>query len=165
MEPSQFRTAFPLGQPDTVCDLGAGLSRNVLSFANACQVAWVVTTPEPTAIADAYATVKALHLENCPASVQLVVNMADSREEALSVYNRVAGVARKFLNYSVADGGYVLHDTAVELAVQARCPVVIRFPGSNASACIAAIAGELARSCSVVPQHNGWLRRVAGLFV
>jgi len=148
-----------------VFDLGAGISRNVTSFAHAADRAWVVTTPEPTALADAYATVKALQREQCPARVELVVNMANSRAEAQAAYRRVAGVARKFLNFPIADGGFMLQDTAVELAVQARCPFVIRYPGSNASACIAAMASEVARSCVVPPRRGGFFKRVAGLFV
>ncbi len=148
-----------------VFDLGAGISRNVTSFAHAAHRAWVVTTPEPTALADAYAAAKALQREQCRARVELVVNMANSRAEAQAAYRRVAGVAQKFLNFSIADGGYLLQDTAVELAVQARCPFVIRYPGSNASACIAAMASEVARSCAIMPNRGGFLKRVAGLFV
>ena len=148
-----------------VFDLGAGISRNVTSFANAADRVWVVTTPEPTEWTDAYATVKALQREQCRAKIALVVNMANSRAEAQAAYRRVAGVAQKFLNFSIADGGYMLQDTAVELAVQARCPFVIRYPGSNASACIAAMASEVARTCAAPPRRGGFFKRVAGLFV
>ncbi len=148
-----------------VFDLGAGLSRNVLSFAHIAERAWVVTTPEPTAVTDAYASIKALRKERYRGSISLVVNMADSRAQAEAAYTRVAGVAQKFLNLSVANAGYLLHDTSVELAVQARCPFVIRYPGSNASACIAAMASEVARTCTPPQRRSGLLQRVAGLFV
>src|SRR5881396_2136368 len=42
-------------------DTGAGISPNVLSFTRAADHVLVVTTPEPTAITDAYAVVKVLH--------------------------------------------------------------------------------------------------------
>jgi len=148
-----------------IFDLGAGLSRNVLSFAHDADQLWVVTTPEPTAVTDAYATVKALSREHPAARVSLIVNRVDSRAEAEATFARIAGVAQKFLNYPVANGGYLLHDTAVELAVAARCPFVIRSPGSNASACIAAMASELARRFATPSRRGGLWRRVAGLFV
>ena len=148
-----------------VFDLGAGISRNVTSFAHAADRTWIVTTPEPTALTDAYATIKALHREQYRSPIALVVNMANSRAEAQLAYRRVAGVARKFLNFPIADGGYMLQDTAVELAVQARCPFVIRYPGSNASACIAAMASEVARTCAAPLRRSGFFKRVAGLFV
>lgn len=148
-----------------VFDLGAGLSRNVLAFAHESDQCWVVTTPEPTAFTDAYTTIKAMSRENPAARVSLVVNRADSRAEAEAVHARLSSVAKKFLNYPVANAGYLLHDTSVELAVAARCPFVIRDPGSNASACIAAMASELALRFSTPAKRAGLWRRVAGLFV
>lgn len=147
-----------------VSDCGAGISKNVLSFALDADELIVVTTPQPTALTDAYATIKSVLREQYIGRVNLFVNMAPSRAAAAAAYERVSGVARKFLNYSVADGGYMVHDVNVELAVQARCPFVIRYPGSNASACVAAAADEIARRVSGVSRRGGIWRRVAGLF-
>jgi flagellar biosynthesis protein FlhG len=146
-------------------DCAAGLSRNVLDFGLAADRVLVVTTPEPPALTDAYATIKMLCRSSYEGGVSLLVNRAESRSSAAHTYERLAGVATKFLNYSVAYGGYMVHDTAVELAVHARCPFVIRSPSSNASACMAALAGEVARSCSAGAGTGGFFRRVAGLFV
>ena len=148
-----------------VLDCGAGISRNVLSFALAADRVLVVTTPEPTAVTDAYAMIKALHREGCPGRIGLFVNMANSRAEALAACQRITGVAKRFLDYSVADCGYMLHDTVVELAVQERCPFVIRHPGSSASACIAAMASDMTRACTGQQRHGGFFSRIAGLFV
>ena len=147
-----------------ILDCAAGLAKNVLSFALSADRVVVVTTPEPTSLADAYASIKALARERCTAPVNLFVNRVDSRAEAKTAFDRVRGVAQKFLNYSVADGGYMLQDTAVELAVRARCPFVIRYPSSNAAACVNAFADELANGHEG-EQRTGFLRRVAGLFV
>ena len=148
-----------------VLDCGAGISKNVMSFALAADRVIVVTTPEPTAITDAYATIKSLRRQQCTGAVSLFVNMSGSRGEAAATYRRVAGVADKFLNYPIADGGYMLHDTAVELAVRERSPFVIRYPSSNASACIAAIADGVFRSTSDRVGRGGFFRRVVGLFL
>jgi flagellar biosynthesis protein FlhG len=148
-----------------VLDCGAGISRNVISFALAADRVIVVTTPEPTAMTDAYATVKTLHNECCRAPIGLFVNMADGRADAMDAYHRVTRVARRFLNYTIADDGYMLQDRAVELAVEARCPFVIRYPGSNASACIAAMARKLTRALTGQRHRGGFFSRVAGMFV
>lgn len=150
-----------------VLDCGAGIGRNVISFALAADRVIVVTTPEPTALTDAYAIVKTLHGAGCRARLCLFVNMVNSRADAKEAYQRIEKVAQRFLNYSIAEYGYMLQDTAVELAVQQRCPFVMRYPGSNASACIAAMASEMSRSLvgqSAVAHRNTLLRRVAGLF-
>ena len=43
-----------------VIDTGAGVSQNVLSFVMAADEIIVVTTPEPTAITDAYGIIKSI---------------------------------------------------------------------------------------------------------
>ena len=146
-------------------DCGAGLSRNVISFALAADRVLVITTPQPPALTDAYATIKALLREGCRGRICVSVNMADSRADAVATFERIAKVARKFLNYSIADYGFVLQDSVVELAVQERCPFVIRHPGSNASACIAAMANGMARTFAGQQHRGSFFSRVAGLFV
>ncbi|MHC4698566.1 MAG: MinD/ParA family protein [Planctomycetota bacterium] len=148
-----------------VLDCGAGISRNVINFAQAAHAVLVVTTPQPTAVTDAYATIKVLHRERYSGAVSLFVNVANSRAEAAAAYRRVAGVSQRFLKFPVADSGYMLHDTAVELAVHERSPFVIRYPGANASAAIAALAGRMSQTYVERPGRGGLLRRVAGLFV
>jgi len=146
-------------------DCGAGISRNVLTFALAADAVLVVTTPEPTAVADAYATVKALWREHYEGVIHLLVNMAESRAEARAVCQRLAGVAKKFLKYPIADGGYLLHDRHVELAVRQRCPFVLRYPRCPASACMGAVAARLAKVKGRPDVGGGYFRRVVGLFV
>jgi flagellar biosynthesis protein FlhG len=147
-----------------ILDCGAGISRNVTSFALAADRVIVVTTSQPTALTDAYATIKSLHRQRCNVFASLFVNMVNSKAEASATFERLAGVAQRFLNYSVAYGGYMLHDTAVELAVQQRCPLVLRYPDSNASVCVAAMAADLAREMPGRRHNDGFLKRVAGLF-
>jgi flagellar biosynthesis protein FlhG len=147
-----------------VMDCGAGISRNVVSFAVAADRVIVVTTPQPTALTDAYAVVKVLHREARVGWTGLFVNMAESKAEARAAYQRLASVAERFLNYSIADSGYMLHDSAVEQAVRHRDPFVIRYANSNASACIAAMADDLARSVSGLSRRGGFFKRVVGLF-
>jgi len=146
-----------------ILDCGAGISKNVMALALAADTVLVVTTPEPTAVADAYATVKVLSNENHEWAVHLVVNMTMSRAEARATYQRIAEVAEKFLKFPIADGGYLLHDKHVELAVRQRCPFVLRYPRCPASACLGSVAVRMAKS--KIRPAGGYLRRVVGLFV
>jgi MinD-like ATPase involved in chromosome partitioning or flagellar assembly len=90
--------------------------------------------------------------------------MAIDRAQAAATFRRVEEVAQRFLNYSVADQGFVLHDTAIEQAVLARCPFLLKYPRSTASNCIHAIAAQLAKKQSAV-EGGGLLKRVVGMFV
>ncbi len=148
-----------------VLDCGAGLSRNVMAFALAADQVLVVTTPQPTALTDAYAIIKAMVKEKHAGRISLFVNQTRSRSQAQATYQRVGSVAKRFLNYSVADGGYMLQDTAVELAVAERCPFVVRRPQSNASACVAALADSFVQAIAGPKRRGGFFRRVVGLFV
>jgi flagellar biosynthesis protein FlhG len=138
-------------------DTGAGISPNVLSFTRAADHVLVVTTPEPTAITDAYAVVKVLHRDaaatnmgsaaDLPEAIErrisLLVNQARTPAEARVVHDRIAKVARQFLGVSVYDAGHVLADEAVQTAVRARMPFVLGSPNSPATRCITQLAMRL----------------------
>lgn len=146
-------------------DCGAGISRSVLSFGLAAETVIVVTTPEPTALTDAYAMIKVLSRQAGERTIALVVNQAVSRHEGEQVYERIAGVAAKFLRLPVLDFGYVLQDSAVSAAVRGRRPVLLSHPGSAAAACLSAVAARLARQEQLPAEREGFLRRVVNLFL
>jgi flagellar biosynthesis protein FlhG len=147
-----------------ILDLGAGVGRNVIGLAAWADHVLVVTTPEPPALADAYATVKLLALHNRAADIEAVVNQAFSRAEARQTYERLAGVASRFLGLPLTFAGYVLSDEAVARAVRARQPFMISDPGCNASACVRALARHYCGAVPSRPEKRGFFRRVADLF-
>src|SRR3954466_7417567 len=106
-------------------DTGAGISPNVLSFTRAADHVLVVTTPEPTAITDAYAVVKVISRDGCERRLSLLVNQTRSPNEGRVVHERIAKVARQFLNVSLLDAGFVVADEAVQTAVRRRVPFVL----------------------------------------
>ena len=65
-----------------IIDTGAGIARRTIDFCVASGEVLVVTTPEPTAIADAYAMIKALGQTDPTLELWLTINMAHSRNEA-----------------------------------------------------------------------------------
>ncbi len=159
-----IRQLTTLPADEVLVDCGAGVSADVLDFALAADALIVVTTPEPTALTGAYAAVKTLWHEGYRNTARLVVNMAESVAEAKKVSGRLCQVAHKFMNFSIEDGGYVLHDTHVELAVRHRVPFVLRYPKCSASTCVGAIADQMMSAPSQRKERNGLLRRVAGVF-
>ena len=58
--PSEGLDQLLANQDLTILDLGAGIGKDVLDLARACQLVWLVVTPEPTSLADAYAISKRL---------------------------------------------------------------------------------------------------------
>ena len=81
-----------------IIDTAAGISRSVVGFCLAADHTLVVTTPEATAMTDAYAMIKVLVRNRFEGRISLIVNMADSQAEGKKVYQQVVNVARRFLN-------------------------------------------------------------------
>ena len=147
-----------------VVDTGAGIGKNVMTFAVGADTVLVVTTPEPTSITDAYAAIKVLHQQGCKGKISLLVNFAIDRTEARATYTRIATVARDFLGVSLFDAGYVLTDPKVSAAVRRREPYVLAFPRCQASRCVAALATKLCRGGGLLVGQEGFFRRVASWF-
>ena len=101
-------------------DTGAGISKNVLSFAMASDECLVVTTPEPTARLDAYGLIKVLHQEGYEGVTRLIVNMAESQDEGQEVGRLMETLAKRFLNAHLEYLGCVPQDQDVRRAVS-RC--------------------------------------------
>ncbi|MFW6155211.1 MAG: MinD/ParA family protein [Planctomycetota bacterium] len=147
-----------------VVDTGAGISKNVLTFAGGADSVLVVATAEPTSITDAYAVVKVLHQQGSDARMSLLVNFAADRTEARATYNRIATVAREFLGVSLYDAGYILNDPRVSQAVRKRQPYVLAYPRCQASRCLAALATKLCRGGGLLVRNESFFRRVANWF-
>lgn len=145
-------------------DTGAGISPNVLSFTRAADEVLVVTTPEPTAITDAYAVVKVISREQSQRRISLLVNQVRSPAEAAVVHERIAQVARQFLSVSVFDAGYVVTDEHVPAAVRRRVPFVIDSPKSPASQCIARLAIRLQQGVAANTNNGGFFNRMSKWF-
>lgn len=126
-------------------DTGAGVSPNVLSFAVAADQLLVVTTPEPTAVTDAYAVIKTITRRREATDIRLLVNMVKDAQEGRLIYDRITAVCRKFLNVSPRYAGHVVSDPRVPQAVRRRRPFVLDHPGCEASVCIGQLAHRMDR--------------------
>jgi len=128
-----------------VIDCAAGVSGNVISFIAAADDALIVTTPEPTAITDAYGIIKiiATEIENLDIGLKLVVNRVRSVVEGKRVAERVITIAGQFLNLKVDYLGFVYEDPVVHAAVVRQKPFLVLDPRSRAAACVRHLVGRL----------------------
>ena len=141
-------------------DTGAGVSPNVLGFVAAADQQLVVTTPEPTALTDAYALIKTVSRRAPRADFRVLVNMVRSPEQGKAVFDRLEAVCRRFLDCTPRYAGYVLADAAVSTAVQRRVPFVLGDPRCSAAECINRLAHRTDRHAHE-PRDEGLLRRMA----
>lgn len=126
-----------------IFDTGAGISAKVIRFIIATEEIIVVTTPEPTAIADAYGVIKVLSRENPNSKVYIVANMVGKEEEGHQVLDRLMMVAERFLDFPVEPLGMVFYDPAVLQAVKEQRPFSILNPQAKASLNVLQLAQKL----------------------
>jgi flagellar biosynthesis protein FlhG len=159
----------PLRRVRQICDMllvdcGVGVRGAAASFARVCDLLILVTTPEPAAITDSYATLKLLYQRGFCARAGVVVNMAQRQGEAVDAARRLQRVAAQFLGLALENLGYVPYDRHVTAAVRQRVPFVTRYPRCVASACVDAISRRLVCPASTRRLPLGLWGRVASLF-
>lgn len=143
-----------------VIDTGAGIHSTVVGFCLAADHTLVVTTPEPTAITDAYAMIKVLASKHYAGRISLLVNMAQSLAEGKKVYRQIADVANRFLNVPVYEAGVLCRDENLLQAVRRRELVVLAFPKADISRAFAAISNRLIKGTRIRTGQDGFFRKV-----
>lgn len=128
-----------------IIDTGAGVSKNVISFIMAADEAIIITTPEPTAITDAYGIIKiiATEVNNPNLDIKLVVNRINSFSEGRKVAERVINIAGQFLNIKVDNLGFIFEDPIVSQSVIKQTPFMVVDENSKASMSIKHIVSRL----------------------
>lgn len=132
-------------------DAGAGVGPTVAGLAVACPRAWVVTTGEPTSLADAYAVLKVLRGLAPGLRPQLVVNQVAGEGAARRAHAHLARVVARFLGGGLDYRGFVPRDARLADAVARQRAVVEIFPGAAASRQIVALADALLREGAPEP--------------
>jgi flagellar biosynthesis protein FlhG len=131
-----------------IIDTSAGVSSNVLDFIAAADDAVIITTPEPTAITDAYGIIKiiATEYENLATGLKLVVNRVKSAADAKKVADRMTNIAGQFLNLKVDYLGFIYDDPVVSQAVLRQKPFMVIDPRCKASLCVQHIVERMEKS-------------------
>jgi flagellar biosynthesis protein FlhG len=116
-----------------ILDTGAGLSAENVRFLLAADDIILVTTPEPTAITDAYAVVKMLHKRDEKTSIRLIVNQCTSTKEGEQTAFNFQRVSKKFLEKDIKVLGFIPDDEKVVQAVKEQRPFFLSYPNAEAS--------------------------------
>jgi flagellar biosynthesis protein FlhG len=140
---------YTLSSADIVIiDTAAGVSSNVLDFVAAADDAIIVTTPEPTAITDAYGIIKiiATEIENLNMGLKLVVNRVKTVTEGKRVAERIINISGQFLNLKVEYLGCIYDDPSVGQAVLRQKPFIVQDPKCKASISIHHLVGRIEKN-------------------
>ena len=160
-------TALETQHDFVLLDAPAGIGQGVLHLARQADELLLVTTPEPTAVMDAYALLKAVAATRTEAigQVRLIVNMVAHRRDGQRVHARIAETADRFLGLSVGMLGSVFCDGHVGKAVQRQEPLLLAFPHSQAAWCIKQLSRAILEGLEAPPRgHFAFFKRLANLF-
>lgn len=106
-------------------DLGAGVTESSMSFVLASDECFVVTTPEPTAITDAYSMIKHIILKQQDMPISIIMNRCNSTKEGERTLERFRQVISRFLHVEAEKLGMLPDDKIVSTAVIRQTPYVI----------------------------------------
>ncbi|MCI7485573.1 MAG: P-loop NTPase [Helicobacter sp.] len=102
-----------------IIDTGAGIGGVTQSFLDASDLLIVVTMRDPSALMDAYATIK-LNAKT-KNDIALIVNMTQSAKEANAIYERIKNVGKeKIPNLRLHYLGHLTQSTTITKATRAR---------------------------------------------
>ncbi|MCL1815951.1 MAG: MinD/ParA family protein [Treponema sp.] len=128
-----------------IIDTSAGVSSNVLDFVAAADDSVIITTPEPTAITDAYGIIKiiATEINSLNMGLKLVVNRVKNAADAAKIADRMINITSQFLNFKLEYLGFIYDDISVSNAVLKQRPFMVVDPKCKASQCVQHIMGRM----------------------
>ncbi len=146
---------------DTIIfDTGAGINDNTLRLIHASHETILVTTPEPTAVVDAYALLKIVNSQGYQPNVNLVLNRVENVREATSVMDGLIRIVEKNTEIPMKKLGMISQDAYMLSAVKEQVPILISHPYCTASADINKLVNSFL-NVSVPPRKKPGL---AGFF-
>jgi flagellar biosynthesis protein FlhG len=144
-----------------VIDTAAGIGQSVIRFAQAADEILIVTTPEPTAILDAFGLIKSLHGPRRDNQLSLLVNMLRQRSELLETHRSLATVAARYCGVPLRLLGGLPLDDAVSQCVKLHRPFLIEQPAAPAAAAVRAVAAALLAQPNLPsPPQAGYFSRM-----
>ncbi len=99
-------------------DTAAGAGEDVLSILKHADARVIVTTPEPTAVMDAYAILKLLSSKQIKDNKYMLVNKCANLMEGKSTFDNLNKAVTHFLKEELTFIGIVENDTKVTISIQ-----------------------------------------------
>lgn len=126
-----------------VIDTSPGIGRNVVDFLELADLVLVVTTSEPTSLADSYAAVKTVYTHDPGAEVALLVNRAPGPQTALQVAECIDTVLDKFTGKKMSRWIYVPEDSFVGSAIDRQEALVDVYSSAPAAVALRKLAIQM----------------------
>jgi len=145
-EMTHFESAYDF----LIIDGGAGIGQASIQLCSIADSALLVITPEPTSLADAYATAKILYSKGVE-NIQVLVNMAETDKDGKEIFTKLQSLVQNFLNKKISFVGIILYDKTVSRHIRAQKNILIERPSSGVSLKIQNCARQL---CGLQPKKK-----------
>ncbi|MCQ8279938.1 AAA family ATPase [Acetobacteraceae bacterium KSS8] len=140
------------GYDTVLLDLGAGIDAATRFLSASADTLVVISTDEPTALADAYAVLK-LHARDrkardtgtAPPDVRLVINQCTTQSSGRRTYDALARACETFLGAAPVLAGVIRRDSHVPDSIRRQTTVLSRHPHGQVAGDIARVATMLLR--------------------
>jgi len=133
-----------------VIDSAAGISPATMAFLYSASEVVVVTTPEITAMTDAYALLKTLHRHHPDSRTWVLANRIRRVDEGREVYDRIRSVAEKYLAHRPRYLGSIPDDLLITTSIARRRPFIMTHPRTPTSRAFLEAARKLRRAATRV---------------
>lgn len=136
---------LPTSADTLIIDVATGLSENVLGFCRAAREVIVVVVDEPTALQDAFTTVRVLN-ERCHVNrFRIVANKTSSSQHGIDLYASLSRLTDRYLDVLLDYCGSIPSDPRLKQAVCQQSTVVEAFPRSPAALAFRKLSARVAR--------------------
>ena len=132
-------------------DTAAGIGSNVMSFNQMAQEVIVILSPDPTSLADAYATIKVLATKYGVTEFHVIVNNTQNASHGRSLFQKLEKICQRFLKIPIQHLGTLSADPHLVQASRNQQVVVKHYPKAKISQEIQ----KIAESVSGIP-YDPW---------
>jgi flagellar biosynthesis protein FlhG len=132
-------------------DTGAGLTVESQQCHLSADEVIILTTPEPTSMADAYSIVKILQGKKPTISIQLLINRVGHPKEGIEIAGKLKMAVQSFLDKELKIFGALPEDEAVRKSVLKQVPFYLAFPKSEASLMLKKLAERFVSGVTTAP--------------
>jgi flagellar biosynthesis protein FlhG len=103
-----------------IIDTAAGIGKEVINFILPSDKTYIITTPEPTALTDAYSLIKSVFKIYGYSNFKIVINMCKSEEEGIETFERLSSSCKRFLNIELNLAGILPFSENLKKSVISR---------------------------------------------
>ena len=127
----------------TILDIKSGLGNVSKVLTGMAKTSIVVCGDDPQSITDNYELIKHISSHYPKTSIKIVINQVNNVEDGLRAYSTLVKACEEFLKISPPLLGVVRQDTRVRDSIRTQSIIVNRYPQSEASLDVMAIAKRI----------------------